>query len=70
MALCLNKKWRANVLQAVDDYCNPFEIAFVNAYFEQIFFKATHTWARPITFCGSKGLRIDRVFECEAISGK
>ena len=34
VALCLNKKWRANAQQAIDDYCNPFEIPFVNSYFE------------------------------------
>jgi len=32
-----------------------------------LFFKSSSTWAKPISFCGSKGLRIDRVFECEVV---
>lgn len=67
VGLCLNKEWRSKTLQAIDDLCNPFEIEFVNKCFKYLFFKQSHTWAQPISFCGNKGLRIDRVFECEVV---
>ena len=61
-ALKLNKKWRNDVMEAFDDYCNPIENSFVGTYFEHIFFKKSFTWAKPISFCNDKGIRIDRVF--------
>jgi hypothetical protein len=66
-ALRLSKKWREDVIQGIDDFCNPIENKFVSTYFEHIYFKRGFTWSKPITFCGKKGLRLDRVFECEVI---
>ena len=63
----LSKKWREEILQSVDDYCNQIENKFVQNYFEHIFFKKAFTWSKPIQFCGKKGLRIDRVFNCEVM---
>lgn len=40
---------------------------FVSSYFEHIYFKKAFSWSKPISFCGKKGLRLDRVFECEVI---
>jgi hypothetical protein len=55
-------------MQAFDDYCNPIENSFVSTYFEHIFFKKSFTWAKPISFCNDRGIRIDRVFQCELVS--
>ena len=54
--------------QAFDDYCNPIENAFVSTYFEHIFFKRSYTWTKAISFCHDRGVRIDRVFQCELVS--
>ena len=48
--------------------CNPIENSFVSTYFEHIFFKKSYTWIKPISFCNDKGIRIDRVFQCELVS--
>jgi hypothetical protein len=53
------------VYQSFDDLCNSVENGFVATYFESLFFKRSFTWCKAITHCGKKGLRIDRVFECE-----
>jgi len=62
---CLNKKYRENLGQALDDLCNAVENMFVSTYFEHLFFKRSFTWTNPISFLKERGLRIDRVFECE-----
>lgn len=64
----LNKQWREEILQCVDDYCNQIENKFVATFFEHIFFKKAYSWTKPISFCGKKGLRLDRVFECEIVT--
>jgi len=56
------------MMQAFDDYCNPIENSFVATYFEHIFFKKSYTWTKPISFCNDRGIRIDRVFQCELVS--
>jgi hypothetical protein len=63
----LSRIWREEVQEAVDDYCNRFENQFVANYFEHIFFKKAFSWSKPISFCGKKGLRLDRVFSCEIV---
>lgn len=67
-ALRLSKSWREDVMQAFDDICNPIENSFVSTYFQHIFFKKSYTWAKPISFCNDRGIRIDRVFCCELVS--
>ena len=49
----------------MDELCNGIENMFVSAYFENLYFQRSFTWVKPIQFCGKKGVRIDRVFECE-----
>lgn len=49
----------------MDDLCNSVENGFVSKYYEVLFFKRSFSWSRSISFCGQKGLRIDRVFESE-----
>jgi hypothetical protein len=63
----LSKSWREGVMQSVDDYCNQLENKFVQTYFEHIFFRRAFSWFKPISFCGKRGLRLDRVFECEVV---
>ena len=67
-ALRLSKEWREDMMEAFDDYCNPIENSFVSTYFQHIFFKKSFTWAKPISFCNDRGIRIDRVFQCELVS--
>ena len=64
----LNKKWRDQVHEAIDEYCNPMENNFVATYYEHIFFKKSYTWVKPISFCHERGLRLDRVFICELVA--
>ena len=68
--LLLSPNWHTSVLQALDDYCNPLENTFVAAYHTHLFFKKSFTSSRPIRFCGSSGIRIDRVIECEVADPK
>lgn len=49
----------------MDELCNQIENKFVSSYYEVLYFKRSYTWSKPISFCGQKGIRIDRVFECE-----
>lgn len=37
-------------------------------HFEHIFFKKSYTWSKPLNFCNDRGIRIDRVFQCELVS--
>ena len=64
----LSKAYRRQVSQAMDDLANKVENGFVTAYYETLFFKRSFTWCKPISVCGQKGLRIDRVFECEVVA--
>lgn len=52
----------------MDDLCNSVENGFVSKFYQALFFKRSFSWSKAITFCGQKGLRIDRVFECEVQS--
>jgi hypothetical protein len=61
----ISKTYIDNVAQAVDDLCNAVENMFVSTYYEHLFFKRSFTWTKPIAFLQERGLRLDRVFECE-----
>lgn len=64
----LNKKWRQDMAEAVDDYCNPFENSFVAKYYDLLFFKKSFLQIKPIALCREKGFRLSRVFECEVVA--
>ena len=61
----VSQSFRQQVNQSMDELCNGVENMFVSAYFETLYFQRSFTWVKPIQFCGEKGVRIDRVFECE-----
>jgi hypothetical protein len=61
----ISKSYRENIAQALDDLCNAVENMFVSTYYEYLFFKRSFTYTKPIQFLKERGLRIDRVFECE-----
>lgn len=64
----LNRRWRAAIMEGLDDFCNPIENRFVSTYFDCLFFRKSFSWAKKISFCGKqRGLRIERVIECEVI---
>lgn len=61
----VSKLYKEKVCESIDDICNSVENGFVGQYYDALFYKSSFTWTKPIQFCGQKGLRIDRVFECE-----
>ena len=68
--LMLTPSWHTSVLQAIDEHSNKFENKFVALYQDVLFFKQSYSSTMPIKFCGQKGLKLDRVIECELIDNK
>ena len=58
------------MIQTLDEYCNPIENHFIATNHEHLFFKKSCTATKPISFCENKGIRIDRVIECELVEPK
>lgn len=63
--LCLSPAWHTSALQAMDDYCNGFENDFVRKASEHVHFRHSYSQSRPIAFLKQRGLRLDRVLQCE-----
>ena len=51
----------------MDDYFRPVETNFVMKNYEFLLFKKSYTNSSIIQFCGSKGIRVDRVLVCEVL---
>lgn len=65
--LCLSPSWHRLVLDAMDDYYRPVETTFVLNNYEYLQFKQSYTNSSVIQFCGRKGIRVDRVIQCEVL---
>jgi hypothetical protein len=63
--LLLSPTWHTSVLQSIDEHCNRFENKFVQTYQDLLYFKQSYSATMPIKFCGQRGLKLDRVIECE-----
>lgn len=68
--LLLTPSWHTSVLQAMDEHCNKFENKFIATYQGVLFFKQSYSSSIPIKFCGQRGLKLDRVLECELLDNK
>ncbi len=65
--LCLSPSWHRQVLDAMDDYFRLVETTFVMKNYEYLLFKKSYTNSSVIQFCGRKGIRVDRVIQCEVL---
>jgi hypothetical protein len=52
----------------MDDYCNKMENNFILTYHEFLYFKHSFISSMPIKLCREKGIRVDRVLECEVLT--
>lgn len=66
--LCLTPSWHHSVLEAMDEYFKKVECDFVMKNYEYLLFKKSFTNSSLIHFCGSKGVRVDRVIVCEVLN--
>jgi hypothetical protein len=55
------------ILEAIDEMSNKIENQFISKYFEFLEFKKGYTNSSVISFCGRRGLRVDRVIVCEVL---
>ena len=67
--LMLSPYWHYSILQAIEEYSNPFENGFIAKNHSYLFYKKSFTSSKGISFCGEKGTKIDRVLQCELMSG-
>jgi hypothetical protein len=51
----------------MDDYFKGVETSFVLKNYEYLLFKKSYTNSSVIQFCGRKGIRVDRVIQCEIL---
>lgn len=65
--LRLTATWHYAVLQAIDDMMNPVENNFVQQNYEFLEFKKSFTNSSIISWCGKRGLRVDRIIVCEVL---
>ncbi len=63
--LSVNPSWYCAAVTAFDNHCNDLENRFVSTYAEYMLFKDSYTTSARIRFCGTGGIRIDRVIKCE-----
>ena len=66
--LCLSPSWHHLVLEAMDEYFKKVEVDFVMKNYEYLMFKKSYTNSSIIHFCGTKGIRVDRVIVCEVLN--
>lgn len=65
--LRISAPWHCYVKDALDDYSNQIENTFVSHYSKYLNFMRSTNAASPLEFCGKRGLRLDRVFQCEIL---
>lgn len=63
--LRLSPAWHCCVNDALDEYTNKIENQFIKKHIRYLNFSKSLNNATPIEFCGEKGLRLDRIFQCE-----
>jgi len=51
----------------MDEYFKKVEVDFVMKNYEYLMFKKSYTNSSIIQFCGTKGIRVDRVIVCEVL---
>ena len=67
--LQLNKTWSQLAIDALDEWLNKVENDFVQNNYKFIEFKRGYTNTSVISFCGRRGIRVDRVLVCEVLQG-
>ena len=66
--LRLSPRWYHLILSTMDEWMNKAENDFVMKNSDHLFFKKSYTSSQIINFCGRRGLRVDRILQCEIIS--
>ena len=59
--------WYRALISAFDELCNRIEHDFTMKYHQYLLFNEAHLDSSVISFCDKKGLRVDRVIECELL---
>ncbi|CDW80022.1 UNKNOWN [Stylonychia lemnae] len=57
--------WYYSITQSLDQYSFAIEGSFINEYQRHLNFLKSYTSVTPINFCNQKGIRLDRIFQCE-----
>lgn len=63
--LRISAPWHCCVTEALDEYANRIETAFVQKYGNYLSFTRSFNDATPISFCNQRGIRLDRILQCE-----
>jgi hypothetical protein len=58
------------IREAIDDYCYEIERQFILIYGTHLSFVKSVNSVSPLQFCGNKGVRLDRLIQCEVINNK
>lgn len=67
--LRLSSGWNFCIQEALDEYCGRYQLEqqFIQSYGKYLSFIRASNQATPLNFCGQRGLRLDRVFQCEVL---
>eukprot|EP00347_Sterkiella_histriomuscorum_P003477 403364148 len=63
--LRISAGWYYSINDSLDEYAQVIETAFVNKYSKYLNFIRSFNSATPINFCNQRGVRLDRVLQCE-----
>lgn len=61
----ISASWHTVINDTLDEYANKIENSFNLASSKALNFIKSYNSATPITFCNQKGMRVDRIFQCE-----
>ncbi|CDW81818.1 UNKNOWN [Stylonychia lemnae] len=65
--LRLSASWFCKVNDSLDEYANIIENKFIQQYEMYLNFLRSYNNATPIRFCNQRGVRLDRIFQCEVM---
>jgi len=68
--LRLSRAWNLVIREAIDDYCYEIERQFILIYGTHLSFVKSVNSVSPLQFCGNKGVRLDRLIQCEVLNNK
>lgn len=63
----ISASWHTVINDALDEYANKIENAFATQNSKALHFIKAYNNATPIVFCNQRGLRLDRIFQCEIL---
>lgn len=66
--LRLSASWHTVINESLEEYTISWENQFIKQYSEYLFFTKSYFSTTTISFCSQRGIRLDRVFQCEIMN--